>query len=90
MHTEHNSQSPRMELPPCTGGSNLLTEERSFSHAGTDPVSPMGFAALAGLVGLAGGMVLAPWLERLYHRVVKHEDRGGKQWLRRISTAAIF
>jgi hypothetical protein len=32
----------------------------------------MGFSALAGLIGLAGGMVLAPWLERWYHRTVKH------------------
>jgi hypothetical protein len=32
----------------------------------------MGFSALAGLIGLAGGMVLAPWLERWYHRAVKH------------------
>jgi hypothetical protein len=36
------------------------------------PVSPMGFSALAGLIGLAGGMVLAPWLERWYHRALKH------------------
>jgi predicted CXXCH cytochrome family protein len=36
-----------------------------------EPVSPMGFSALAGLIGLAGGMVLAPWLERWYRRVVK-------------------
>jgi predicted CXXCH cytochrome family protein len=38
------------------------------------PVSPVGFASMAGLLGLAGGMVLAPWLERLYRRYVK----GGK------------
>ena len=37
-----------------------------------EPVSPMGFSALAGLIGLAGGMVLAPWLERWYHRTVRH------------------
>ena len=37
-----------------------------------EPVSPMGFSALAGLIGLAGGMVLAPWLERWYHSTVKH------------------
>jgi hypothetical protein len=35
-----------------------------------DPVSPIGFSALAGLIGLAGGMVLAPWLERWYQRTV--------------------
>ena len=37
-----------------------------------DPVSPIGFSAMAGLIGLAGGMVLAPWLERWYQRTVKH------------------
>ena len=37
-----------------------------------DPVSPIGFSALAGLLGLAGGMVLAPWLEKWYQRTVKH------------------
>jgi hypothetical protein len=39
-----------------------------------DPVSPIGFSALAGLIGLAGGMVLAPWLERWYQRAVKHDS----------------
>ena len=38
------------------------------------PVSPFGFAVMAGMVGLAGGMVLAPWLERVYRRTFK----GGK------------
>jgi len=38
-----------------------------------DPVSPIGFSLMAGLIGLAGGMVLAPWLERWYRRTVKHE-----------------
>jgi hypothetical protein len=38
-----------------------------------DPVSPVGFSLMAGLIGLAGGMVLAPWLERWYHRNVKHD-----------------
>jgi hypothetical protein len=37
----------------------------------------MGFSAMAGLIGLVGGMVMAPWLERWYRRVVKHnrEDK---------------
>jgi len=45
------------------------------------PVSPLGFAGLAGLIGLAAGMVLAPWLERSYHHAVrkskevKHDDQ---------------
>jgi nitrate/TMAO reductase-like tetraheme cytochrome c subunit len=35
------------------------------------PVSPLGFSGLAGLLGLACGMVLSPWLERVYHRMNK-------------------
>ncbi len=34
-----------------------------------EPVNPTGFAALAGLIGLAFGIVLAPWLEKWYKRV---------------------
>lgn len=36
-------------------------------------VGPIGFSAMAGLIGLAGGMVLAPWLERWYRRIVKQK-----------------
>ncbi len=32
------------------------------------PVSPVGFAIFTGLIGLAFGIVLAPWLERGFHR----------------------
>jgi hypothetical protein len=39
-----------------------------------NPVSPVGFAGLAVLIGLAAGMVLAPWLERFYLRAVKHDE----------------
>ena len=33
------------------------------------PVSPFGFAIVAGLIGLAFGMVLAPWLEKMYKKI---------------------
>jgi hypothetical protein len=33
-----------------------------------EPVSPVGFASLAGLIGLAFGVVLAPWLDRWHKR----------------------
>jgi predicted CXXCH cytochrome family protein len=36
-----------------------------------EAVSPLGFSAMAGLIGLASGTVLAPWLERWYRRTVK-------------------
>lgn len=37
-----------------------------------EPASPIGFSVLAGMLGLAGGMVLAPWLERWYRHLSKH------------------
>lgn len=38
------------------------------------PVSPIGFATLAGLVGMASGMILAPWLERWYNRMQDEDE----------------
>ena len=37
------------------------------------PVSPVGFATLSALIGMASGMILSPWLERFYERI-KSED----------------
>lgn len=36
-------------------------------------VSPLGFATLSGLIGMAAGMILAPWLEKLYRRINEDE-----------------
>ena len=41
------------------------------SRSEPTPVSPIGYAAMAGLLGLAGGVVLAPRLESWYHHVTK-------------------
>ena len=38
------------------------------------PISPIGFAGMASVVGLAFGMVLSPWLERAY----RHLSKGDK------------
>lgn len=46
-------------------------------NAEPSPVSPWGYAGLAALIGLAAGMVLAPWLEKWYARAVRL-PRGGK------------
>ena len=51
--------APETELPTVS-----ITPE-------PEAVSPMGFSAMAGIIGLAGGMVLAPWLERRFQRLVK-------------------
>ena len=34
-----------------------------------DPVSPMYFILLAALIGMAFGLLVAPWIERWYHRL---------------------
>jgi hypothetical protein len=72
------------ETEAVAGTSAPLTEPTAHSEevevlAEPQPVSPIGFSALAGLLGLAGGMVLAPWLERWYQRTVKQnrEDDNG-------------
>jgi len=67
------------EMHAATGGEaaapeTTLTEvvavpEGSEVAGEPAPVSPYGFAGLAGLLGLAGGMVLSPWLERLYRKI---------------------
>ena len=38
------------------------------------PVSPLGYAGLAILIGLAAGMVLAPWLERWYRFAMQKDN----------------
>jgi predicted CXXCH cytochrome family protein len=38
------------------------------------PVSPIGYAGLAALIGIAAGMVLAPWLERWYRSIMKKSE----------------
>ncbi len=36
--------------------------------------SPFGYALLSGLVGMAAGMILAPWLEGWYRRLRESGD----------------
>lgn len=43
--------------------------------ANPSPVSPLGFAGLAGLIGLAGGMVLQPWLEKVYRKMNRKDNK---------------
>ncbi len=40
------------------------------------PVSPLGFAMVSGLFGMASGMILAPWLERWYRKIRQDDDVG--------------
>jgi predicted CXXCH cytochrome family protein len=57
---------PTAEPTPAVEMSSIMPEPT--------PVSPIGYAGLAALIGLAAGMVLAPWLERWYRLIVKKSE----------------
>jgi len=44
----------------------------------TAAVSPVGFSGIAGVLGLVGGMVLSPWLFKLYRRLNKDGRKNEK------------
>jgi len=54
---------PTIEPTPAVEMSSISPEPT--------PVSPVGYAGLAALIGLAAGMLLAPWLERWYRIALK-------------------
>lgn len=59
---------PSEEMPVAPMSSVL---ESSVVQEEPNPTSPVGFALLAGFVGMAFGMILAPWSERWYRRINK-------------------
>jgi predicted CXXCH cytochrome family protein len=66
---EESGGTPTPEPTPVATPIPLVTKQAA-------PVSPAGFSGLAGLLGLAGGMILQPWLEKLYRRF--NHRKGGK------------
>jgi hypothetical protein len=58
-------------LPP----ENLTSGSAAAVTAQPRPVSPVGFAVFAGLIGMALGLVLAPWLERGFRRFASKPAR---------------
>ena len=74
MHQPGESMQTETTVPDTQ--TSLAEQEVELASVTPEPgpVSPVGFAGLAALIGLAAGMVLAPWLERFYHRAVKHDD----------------
>lgn len=81
----NNCHAEQMHRPgePLHPGSTVSDTDMSLGEQEVEfasvtlepgPVSPVGFAGLAALIGLAAGMVLAPWLERFYLRAVEHDE----------------
>jgi predicted CXXCH cytochrome family protein len=69
------SGSPSSAPVSLPAANNTQLQQAGLSAAPT-PVSPLGYAGLAALVGLAAGMVLAPWLEKWYHRAARRTQGG--------------
>jgi len=67
------------EAAPADLSQTVLRLQTASVTPEPQPVSPMGYASLAGLIGLAGGMVLAPYLEKAYRRLVKHGQETGDE-----------
>ncbi len=68
---------------PSSRTSNPYSAPSDLQRSGLTPepkpVSPIGFSILAGLIGLAAGVILAPWLEKLYQtiHVMSSEENDG-------------
>jgi len=60
---------PDRPTPTAVPPDPMVSVERLSVSPEPSPVSPFGFAVLSGLIGLASGMILAPWLERWYRRM---------------------
>jgi predicted CXXCH cytochrome family protein len=52
----------------------LHAVEATVVSTDPQPGNPLGFAVIAGLVGMAGGMILSPWLERWYRKLNRKEE----------------
>jgi hypothetical protein len=74
-HADQMHSTGEAHKPDGTNASHSSPELKESSlMPDPSPVSPLGYASLAALVGLAAGMLLAPWLERWYRIVVKKTE----------------
>jgi formate-dependent nitrite reductase cytochrome c552 subunit len=75
----HDPAAGNLSEVAAVSGTGQAQPELQQASVTPEPgaVSPVGYAGLAGLIGLAAGMVAAPWLERWYRRVVRHDGEPG-------------
>ncbi|NUM44133.1 MAG: hypothetical protein HUU38_05455 [Anaerolineales bacterium] len=62
------SSDTSVSTAPMIGEEMSVVMENSLVQAEPNPASPVGYSLLAGLVGMASGMILAPWSERWFRR----------------------
>ena len=68
----HEPIAKPMTQPTPTPLDAMASVETMGVSLEPQPVSPVGFALLAGVLGLGAGLVVAPWLERWYRRARDH------------------
>jgi predicted CXXCH cytochrome family protein len=72
--------SPNQALGASQTGLTASAPAPQLQQAGLNaepnPVSPWGYAGLAALIGLAAGMIMAPWLEKWYSLAVRRQHGG--------------
>lgn len=72
--------NPSQGIQASTGTTTTVPTPPQVQQSGLSPtptpVNPLGYAGLAALVGLAAGMVMAPWLEKWFQRFTKRSHGG--------------
>jgi predicted CXXCH cytochrome family protein len=70
MHAEPTAEATA-ETTPTSQLESTATPQAVSSNP--SPISPFGLAGLVGLIGLVGGMVIQPWMAKIYHKMNKKE-----------------
>ncbi len=70
VHTENLEPPADPELDSMASAANLGVS------VDPEPISPIYYALVSALVGMAFGLLVAPWIEKWYHRLDRHDQIG--------------
>lgn len=62
------------EVTPAAVEDSMTAVESDTANRDPVPVSPVGFTTLSGLVGIAFGVIMAPWIGRAFNRASKKNN----------------
>lgn len=76
MHAEGEATANAIVAPTATNEPTaaIVDPQSPIVSPQPAPVSPLGYAGITALLGVAAGMLLAPWLERGYRLVLKKSN----------------
>jgi predicted CXXCH cytochrome family protein len=73
----HNAPAGMVIHPTSASEEDAMTSvESATASRNPVPVSPVGFTTLSGLVGIAFGVIMAPWIGRMFGRSSRKDDEG--------------